>query len=210
MKTLNVSIDRAREWYNGSDEALRKLALECYSVDELELMQFEKIKSIYDAVIALNMDIDDVFSTISAIERTSKASAAMYKLNIVHKALNLGYDLSAIKQPKYSVIYYPNNPFITKSSTYYDNNLNSGVMNVIGRFKIEGKEYNVIGGTAYTYGGNFSSFDSECGVGDAHANFGFFGCANKKIAEHFSKYFGMLITVAKYGDFPDFEITYVA
>ena len=31
-------------------------------------------------------------------------------------------------------------------------------------------------------------------------------CATKEIAKHFSKYFGMLITEAKYGDLPDFEI----
>ena len=40
----------------------------------------------------------------------------------------------------------------------------------------------------------------------ADANFGFLGCATKKIAQHFGKYFGMLITEAKYGDMVDFEI----
>lgn len=35
---------------------------------------------------------------------------------------------------------------------------------------------------------------------------GFLGCASKEIAEHFGKYFGMLITEAKYGDMVDFEI----
>jgi hypothetical protein len=38
------------------------------------------------------------------------------------------------------------------------------------------------------------------------ANFGFLGCATKKIAQHFGKYFGMLITEAKYADMVDFEI----
>lgn len=32
------------------------------------------------------------------------------------------------------------------------------------------------------------------------------GCASKEIAQHLSKYFGMLITEAKYDDLPDFEI----
>ena len=35
---------------------------------------------------------------------------------------------------------------------------------------------------------------------------GFLGCASEEIARHFGKYFGMLITEAKYGDLPDFEI----
>ena len=42
--------------------------------------------------------------------------------------------------------------------------------------------------------------------GKADANFGFLGCASSDIAKHFSKYFGMLITEAKYGDLEDFKI----
>lgn len=34
----------------------------------------------------------------------------------------------------------------------------------------------------------------------------FLGCASEEIAEHLGKYFGMLITEAKYGDMVDFEI----
>ena len=49
------------------------------------------------------------------------------------------------------------------------------------------------------------SFGSYYGVGD-DASIGFLGCANKEIAQHFGKYFGMLITEAKYGDLSDFEI----
>lgn len=43
-------------------------------------------------------------------------------------------------------------------------------------------------------------------MGAAHANIGFLGCANEEIAQHLGKYFGMLITEAKYGDMVDFEI----
>ena len=32
-------------------------------------------------------------------------------------------------------------------------------------------------------------------------------CATKEIAQHFSKYFGMLIMEARYDDLPDFIIT---
>ena len=42
----------------------------------------------------------------------SRASAAMFKLNIIRKALNLGQDLHLTKDPKDSYIYYPYNPFI--------------------------------------------------------------------------------------------------
>ena len=206
-KTLDISIDMAREWYNGSDEVLRKLALEFYSVDELKVVSFEEIKTFEDAVNVLNLDIDDVYITINRLEKISKASAAIFKLNIIRKALNLGQDLHLTKDPKDFYIYYPYNSFVTKSSTYYESDINSGKMEVIGKFKCEGEEYNVLGGDA-DYGdyAGLGGFNSSDGAGNAGANVGFLGCANKEIAQHLGKYFGMLITEAKYGDMVDFEV----
>lgn len=40
----------------------------------------------------------------------------------------------------------------------------------------------------------------------SYADVGFLGCATKEIADHFGKYFGMLINEAMYGDLLDFEI----
>ena len=206
-KTLNVAISEAREWYNSGNETLRKLALRCYSLDDLKVVSFEKIKSFEDAVNALNMDLDFVSSVISNIETTSKASAAMYKLNIVRKALNIGQDLHLTKDQEGSCIYYPYNPFVIKSSTYYKSDINSGKMEVIGKIKSGGEEYNVLGG-CISYGGlaGLGDFGSADGVGLANAAVGFLGCANKEIAQYLGKYFGMLITEAKYGDLDGFEI----
>ena len=137
----------------------------------------------------------------------SKASTAMFKLNIIRKALNLGQDLHLTKNPENSYIYYPYNPFVTKSSTYYKDDINSGKMEVIGKIKSEGEEYNVLGGSAVLGVNNglggFTFYDE---VGFADASIGFLGCASKEIAQHLGKYFGMLITEAKYGDLSDFEI----
>ena len=206
-KTLDISIDMAREWYNSGNETLRKLALECYSVDELKVVSFEEIKTFEDAVNVLNLNIDDVYITINRLEKISKASAAMFKLNIIRKALNLGQDLHLTKDQEGSCIYYPYNPFVTKSSTYYDDDPSSGEQKIIGKIKSGGEEYNVLGGYAAA-GGNagLGSFSSNFGVGGANANIGFLGCANKEIAKHLGKYFGMLITEAKYGDLDGFEI----
>lgn len=49
-------------------------------------------------------------------------------------------------------------------------------------------------------------FYSYIGVCDAFSHIAFLGCANKEIAKHLGKYFGMLITEAKYGDMVDFKI----
>ena len=202
-----VTLDEARELYNSHNKTLKELALKCFSENELKLPSFSEIKTFEDAVKALEMDIDDTKSIIDNIKKTSRASAAMYKLNIVRKALNLGQDLHLTKNPEDSYIYYPYNPFVTKSSTYYNSDINSGKMEVIGKIKSEGEEYNVLGGGASNGGrAGLGCFASDAGVGDADAHFGFIGCANKEIAKHLGKYFGMLITEAKYGDMVDFNI----
>lgn len=94
-----------------------------------------------------------------------------------------------------------------KNSTYYKSEFNSHQIEIIGRIKSEGIEYNVLGGSAIV--GNpagLGDFNAVFGVGLANACLGFLGCASEEIAQHFGKYFGMLITEAKYGDMVDFEI----
>lgn len=205
--TINVTLDEAKEWYNSGNETLKELALKRFPLRKLNTHNFENIKTFEDAVNELGKDIEHANFIVNVLEHQSKASAAMYKLNIVRKALNLGQNLHLTKDPKYSYIYYPYNPFVTKSSPYYNSDINSGNMEIIGKIKTEGKEYNVLGGGANIGGdaglGNFSSSD---GLGTAYADVGFLGCANKEIANHLGKYFGMLITEAKYGDMVDFEI----
>ena len=205
-KKIDVSLDEAREWYNSGNKILIKLALKAFSKDELT-HNFKNITTFKKACEALSLDYDDMFYITKNIATISKASAAMFKLNIIRKALNLGQDFHLTKNPKDSHIYYPYNPFVTKSSTYYKSDINSGEMEIIGRIKNEGGEYNVLGGD--TVSGGFAGlgyFCSVIGVGCADASIGFIGCANKEIAQHLGKYFGMLITEAKYGDMVDFEI----
>ena len=131
----------------------------------------------------------------------------MFKLNIIRKALNLGYDLSLTKNPKDSYVYSPFNPFVTENSTYYKHELELDKIKIIGKIKSENVLYNVLGSHAYrgsyTGLGGFAFYDD---VGYAYDNIGFLGCASKEIALHFGKYFGMLIIEAKYADMVDFEI----
>ena len=206
METRNVKIDiqTAKDWYYGEDKALKKLALQAFSIEELQ--DFRAIKTLEDACDALKLKYISVKIHAERIYAYSIASAAMFKLNIIRKALNLGQDLHLTKDPEDSYIYYPYNPFVTKSSTY-KSEINPGEMEIIGKIKSEGEEYSVLGGsTTLSANAGLGGFASTNGVGFADATFGFLGCANKEIAEHFGKYFGMLITKAKYGDMVDFEI----
>ena len=206
---IDVSIDEAKEWFNSGNATLKEIALKAFSKDEL-IYNFKDITTFKKACKVLGLDYDDIFDTIIniVIFSHSNASAAMLKLNIIRKALNFCQNLHLIKNPEDSYIYYPYNPFVTKSSTYYKSNINLCKMEIIGKFKCEGEEYNVLSGRAFDNGGlaGLGGFYSNDNVGYVSANIGFLGCANKEIAKHLGKYFGMLITEAKYGDLADFEI----
>lgn len=206
-KKLSLSIEEARHLYNSNDEVMKDIALRAYSEDELSF-DFSGIKTFEDACKVLGLDYHKCLFKANAIANDSKAAAAMYKLNIVRKALNVGQDLYLRRNPGKHYIHYPSNPLKTKGAIYYNNQISPSGMEVIGKIKSEGEEYYVLDGGAIDSGfaglGVFYNGDAVC-YADAHA--GFLGCASKEIAEHFGKYFGMLITEAKYGDMiEDFEI----
>ena len=204
-----VTIDEAREMYNSGNKTLKDLALKVFSEDELNQSTYSEIKTFEDAVTVLGMSIDDENSIVNTLKKRSKAMAAMYKLNIIRKALNLGQNIHLIKSANEdSLVYCPKNPFIAKGSTYYKNDIEWCRMEIIGRFNNDGIEYFVLNGDPGISGhSGLAVYDGlSCGA-DAKTEFAFLGCASAEIAEHFGKYFGMLITEAKYGDVDDFTIT---
>lgn len=201
-KLIPVSIEEARNWYKGDDNVLKTLALRAFSEKELG-HSFRDIKSFKDACDVLELNHDDLIPIIAnmIIFGRSRASAAIFQLNIIRKALNLNYELNLTKDPKDSCIYHPLNLFTTGKHVYPDK------METIGKIRVEGKDYLVLSGSsdciATTGIGCYYPRDE---VGFAYSDVAFFGCATKEIAEHFGKYFGMLITEAKFGDTQDFEI----
>lgn len=209
-RNVTVTLSKAREWFNSGNATLREVALQAFSKDEL-VCSFKNITAFKEACEVLGLDYITTVSAAESIAYYSKSSAAMFKLNIVRKALNLGTHLHFVENPRTSYIYYPNNPFITKDegSRYYSKELNSGILKVIGEIRAEGISYYVLNGPAYSDGNvGLGSFRYSTSSGDANASTGFLGCASKEIAEHFGKYFGMLITEAKYADIiKDFEVT---
>ena len=205
-RKITITLEKAREWYNSNNVSLKEIALQVFNEEEL-IYNFKSITTFQKACETLNLNYGEMLHVKMHIDTFSRASAAMFELNIIRKALNLGHDLHLTKNPEDSYIYYPLNSFVTKSSTYYKSDINSGKMEVIGKIKSEGEEYNVLGGSANVGINNgLGDFYSYIGVGDAYAFIGFLGCANEEIAKHLGRYFGMLITEAKYGDMVDFEI----
>lgn len=206
-RNLKIDIETAINWYYGKDEILKELALKVFSAKELEY-NFWSIRTFEDACKVLKLDYGSLKIYMETLSRRySKASVAMFKLNIIRKALNLGKDLHLARDPEDSFIYFPYNPITTKNSTFYSDAIKSSKIEVIGKIKSEGEGYIVLGGTIdYNRSYGLGNFDAYNKVGAASANFGFLGCASKEIAQHFGKYFGMLITEAKYGDMVDFEV----
>ena len=204
-----VTIDEAREMYNSGNKTLKDLALKVFSEDELNQSTYSEIKTFEDAVTVLGMSIDDENYIVNTLKKRSKAMAAMYKLNIIRKALNLGQNIHLIKSANEdSLVYCPKNPFIAKGSTYYKNDIEWCRMEIIGRFNNDGIEYFVLNGDPGISGhSGLAVYDGLICVAHAKTEFAFLGCASAEIAEHFGKYFGMLITEAKYGDVDDFTIT---
>lgn len=209
-RSITITLEKAREWYNSDNESLKEIALQAFSKEELDTFGFTNIKTFEDALTALEYNESTkvyIRNTINDISMYSKASAAMSKLNIIRKALNLGQDLHLTKSPdKTSFIWYPQNPFITKDSICYRDKIESNKMEVVGKFKSNGEVYRVLSGTPCFCGEGLGLFNQSNGLGDGYASSGFLGCATKEIAQHFGKYFGMLITEAKYADMVDFEI----
>lgn len=204
-RKITLTLDNARELYNSNNETLKKIALQVFDESELK-NDFRSIKSFKDACDVLELDYEEVIIETYCVGKTSKSSAAMFKLNIIRKALNLGQDLHLTKDPKDSYIYYPYQ-VITKGSDYCEKECNLGEMEVIGKIKSEGEEYYIFGGCAYnSYDKGLGTFLPDYKVGLAYPSVGFLGCASQEIAQHFGKYFGMLIVEAEYGDMIDFEI----
>ena len=210
-RNITVTIDDARELYNSGNGNFKKIALQAFSENELKF-DFRSIKSLRDACKALDLKYSDVVFTTSAVEKFSKSSAAKLKLNIIKRALNLGYDLELTENCKDSYTYYPYNPFVDESSNYVNEfNAHKSDKNkqikIIGKIKNKGVLYNVLGGTTIlSCGHGVGCFYYTNKVGYCYSDSGFLGCATEEIARHFGKYFGMLITEAKYADLKDFEI----
>ena len=210
-RNVTVTLEKAKEWYNSDNATLKEVALQAFSEEELAPFNFTEIKSFKDALLCLypfgSKDYNDVVTNLKSIRAISKASAAMFKLNIIRRALNKGYDLHLTKDARgQNYTWYPYFRFVTKSSTYYDDELKRGEYKKLGEVVSEGITYDVLGGGA-SYGGSagLGYFYSNYGVGDAYASFGFLGCATEEIAKHFGEYFGMLIMEAMYGDMVDFK-----
>ena len=196
METRNVTLtlQKAKEFDNSGNAALKEVALQAFTQEELTTPKYTDIKTFEDAVKALGMDMDDVLCDISYMENVEgkfgKHLIAIYKLDIIRKALN-----GADWKPKMTdgKIYYGWVRFYKKLS-----NVPSG-KKIIGNFIADGQKYLLVGGfdDCGSYGG-LGYFISGFGYGHSGADLGLLCCKSAEIAKYMSEQFGKIIFDACY------------
>ena len=189
METRNVTLtlDKAKEFYNSGNDALREVALQAFTENELKEVHYTDIKTFKDACKALGLSEDNVNYDIERIEEAEcglgKHLIAIYKLDIIRKALNGGWE-----------------PKFTKGNIYYSwvrfylPNKKPSDKKTIATLKADGQKYLLVGdcGGYGCYGG-LGNFGSGCGYGDSSAHLGLLCCKSREIAQYMSTQFGEYI-----------------
>ena len=196
METRNVTLtlEKAKEFYNSGNAALKEVALQAFTQEELTTLKYTDIKTFEDAVKDLGMDINKVacdLNNLTCLEGgLGEHLRAIYKLNIIRKALN-GADWK---------------PKMTEGSTYYGwvrfykefTDVPSD-KKIIGSFYADGKKYLLVGGFgSFVPYSSLSGFYSEFEYGDSYPNLGLLCCKSAEIAQYMSEQFGKIIFDACY------------
>ena len=217
METRNVTLTlkKAKEFYNSGNAALKEVALQAFTKEELTTPNYTDIKTFKDACLALGMSTDivewNIEDACAAIGLPMyKANAyikaillkgevgisqhlvAIYKLDIIRKALNGDW------KPKMAEgsIYYP---WVRIYSSDKEAKKVAATNNVmLGPTLIaDNKRYTLVGGEySYHYAGGLTHFDSRLGI--VYPDLGLLGCKSKEIASHMSRYFVKEIFEANY------------
>ena len=187
---VTLTLEKAKEFYNSGNAALKEVALQAFTQEELTTPKYTDIKTFEDAVKALGMDLGNVLCDISHMEAVEgnlgKHLTAIYKLDIIRKALN-----GADWKPKMAEgdIYYGWVRFYKKSSDIPSNK------KIIGKFIADGQKYFLVGGLMDSrFGNGLGGY----GSGYSSADLGLFCCKSSEIAQYMSEQFGKLIFDACY------------
>lgn len=199
METRNVelTLEKAKEWYKKGGD-LKEVALQAFAEEELKDSGFKYITSMMHVIKALDISIKEYLDTLEILKSQSKASAAIYKLNLIKKALNMGQKMNFTE----GEIWYPNNPAILSRNLY----CRASYEEEVAKVRIGCDTFTLLGGCAYVSSvSGLGSFYSKSGVAYSYAYSGFLGCATKEIAQHMGKHFAKEIFEAKYGDTINYE-----
>lgn len=198
-RNIALTLEKAREWYNSGSADLREVALQAYTKDELEIPEWQNIKTFEDACRALRIYDRSVSLHLGGSTDTAyyRHMDAVSKLDIIRKALNGDWKPSLVQ----GSVYYPYVRFYLAGQKAREaassNNWKLGES-----FIADGKKYTLVGGDCHCcYSGGLASFG--CGCGDVPPSLGLLGCKSREIAEHMSHYFSKEIFEATYAHHAD-------
>lgn len=188
IEKASLTIEKAKEFYNSGNAALKEIALQAYTKEELTNPEYTNIKTFEGACRAIGIvystDCDLIY--LSRVEgNLGKHLTAIYKMDIIRKALNGDWKPSLVK----GKVFYP---FVR----FYPANKAKDVANSNGwklgpSFMTDGEKYTLVSsGYSYCYG-----------YGVVSVNAGLLGCKSAEIAWHMSKYFMKEIFEAVYAQY---------
>ena len=191
-RTIKISIETARDWYKGSNDSLKTLALQAFKEDELK-PSYQNIKTLVDVKQALNIS-DSNWNNINNIPVTEAKYSALVAL--IRKALHIGVNTSLwIGNYYYPYFYIGKSEDVKRYTSYNCKNIE-----VTEEFPTGETNLSVGGGVYDGSTAGLSFFYGNCSVGYAGTFVGALGCISREIAEHFGKYFGYYILKSWYGD----------
>lgn len=196
METRNVTLtlQKAKEFYNSGNAALKEVALQAFTKEELTNPEYTNIKTFEDACQALGLNMDFVNFAICNMENIEggfgKHLTAIYKLDIIRKALN-GVDWNP-KMVEGNIYYGWVRLYKEPSNVPYNKK-------IVGNLIADGQKYLLVGGFGgcklYDGLGNFSYW---YGSGYSSADLSLLCCKSEEIAQYMSEQFGKLIFDACY------------
>lgn len=191
-RTIKISIETARDWYRGSNNSLKTLALQAFKEDELKPF-YQNIKTLTDVKRVLNIS-DSNWNNINNIPVTEAKYSALVAL--IRKALHIGVNTSLWTGNYYYPYFYIGKSENVKKYTSY----NCKNIEVIEKFPTGETSLSVGGSVLTGSDAGLAGFYSGRSVGYTGTSVGALGCISKEIAEHFGKYFGHYILKSWYGD----------
>lgn len=193
-RNVTLTLEKAKEFYNSGNAALKEVALQAFTKEELTTPNYTDIKTFEDACEALGLNMDFVNFALCNMENIEggfgKHLTAIYKLDIIRKALN-----GADWKPKMTEdnIFYGWVRFYKKYSDVPCDK------KIIGHFIADGQKYLLVGGFGdLGYCDGFGNFYSGFGSNYLNASLSLLCCKSEEIAQYMSEKFGKLIFDACY------------
>lgn len=197
-RNVTLTLQKAKEFYNSSNTALMEVALLAFTKEELTIPEWQNINTFEDACkyLGLNMDfVNFALCNMKNIEgKLDKHLTAIYKLGIIRKALNKGWEP---KMAEGSIYYpwvkiYPIGKEAKAAKAAAANGWRFGPT-----FIADNKRYTLVGGDYRYYMGD-GLISLSCELGFILPCLGLLGCKSKEIAKHMSRYFSKEIFEATY------------